>query len=153
MVALNEACPASDARGQAGWGQGSVAIGGSEPDGERTAARAGRGPAIGGGRNPGERLDGPSPDPDRVRAADGLAGRVDGGARVAATLNSGGNDGGFRTEPGEHIVSGHFGVNDDPLLPIGIDSRRYKAIGNGVVAPVAEWIGLRLRRYLEHASS
>lgn len=38
---------------------------------------------------------------------------------------------------------------DDPLLPTGLDSRRYKAIGNGVVAPVAEWIGHRLRAHIE----
>jgi site-specific DNA-cytosine methylase len=34
---------------------------------------------------------------------------------------------------------------DDPLLPLGLDSHRYRCCGNGVVAPVAEWIGLRLR--------
>jgi site-specific DNA-cytosine methylase len=70
-------------------------------------------------------------------------------AVVAATLNSGGNAGGFRTEPGERLVTGHFPPAPDPLLPPGLDSRRYKAIGNGVVAPVAEWIGRRLLAYLE----
>jgi hypothetical protein len=33
---------------------------------------------------------------------------------------------------------------DDPLLPLGLDSHRYRVTGNGVVAPVAEWIGVRL---------
>jgi site-specific DNA-cytosine methylase len=71
---------------------------------------------------------------------------------VAATLNSGGNDGGFRTEPGEHIVTGHYGTADDPLLPLGQDSKRYRVIGNGVATPCAEWIGHRLMAYLqEHA--
>ena len=38
-----------------------------------------------------------------------------------------------------------FGVaNDDNLLPVGLDSHRYRCCGNGVVAPVAEWIGRRL---------
>jgi site-specific DNA-cytosine methylase len=37
---------------------------------------------------------------------------------------------------------------DDPLLPLGLDSHRYRCCGNGVVAPVAEWIGLRLREAL-----
>jgi DNA (cytosine-5)-methyltransferase 1 len=30
------------------------------------------------------------------------------------------------------------------LLPLGLDSHRYRCCGNGVVAPVAEWIGRRL---------
>ena len=67
---------------------------------------------------------------------------------VDATLNSGGNDGGFRTEPGEHIVSGEFGVTEDPLLPEGLDSHRYRVIGNGVASPQSEWIGHRLAAYL-----
>ena len=35
------------------------------------------------------------------------------------------------------------GVDDDNLLPVGLDSHRYRCCGNGVVAPVAEWIGRR----------
>jgi DNA (cytosine-5)-methyltransferase 1 len=149
------------------------------------------------------------------------------GHLVAATLNSGGNDGGFRTEPGEHLViaptlsvprtaapgdtvpnvaygklhrassaedheswdvaevastlngmdgdyttlpggvrrltpvecerlqgwpDGHTIPNEwkgkrydgSDLLPVGLDSHRYRAIGNGVAAPVAAWIGRRL---------
>ena len=62
---------------------------------------------------------------------------------VADTLNSGGNDGGFRTEPGAHLAIGG-GVADDPLLPLGLDSHRYRCCGNGVVANVARWIGERL---------
>jgi len=34
--------------------------------------------------------------------------------------------------------------DEDPLLPIGLDSQRYRACGNGVVAPVAEWIARRI---------
>lgn len=130
---------------------------------------------------------GPSSDAGRMRAADGMAGRMDARARVAyvkgkraqteqddetwrsdevtptlngfdvgdtrattivaATLNSGGNSGGFRTEPGEHLVAGRSG-DEDELLPVGRDSNRYRAIGNGVAAPVAEWIGRRLADYL-----
>lgn len=33
---------------------------------------------------------------------------------------------------------------EDPLLPLGLDSHRYRCCGNGVVAPVAEWIGRRI---------
>lgn len=113
---------------------------------------------------------------------------------LVATLNSGGNDGGFRTEPGEHIVAyalrndpggtgqGHnttyaiaapltasygkqldssdtnggppnaiIGAPADPdrvrdfaELPEGLDSARYRALGNAVTASVAEWIGRRI---------
>lgn len=135
-------------------------------------------------------MDRPPPDADGVRAPDGLAGQLDGGQRVAATLNSGGNNGGFRTEPGEHLVyvkaqrahdsddherwergavsptvdsNGHtprtatavIGESarqadaTDPVDPLGLDSHRYRVCGNGVVAPVAEWLGARLRRYVE----
>lgn len=103
---------------------------------------------------------GPSPDARRVRAADGLAGWLD-DSRLAATLNSGGNSGGFRTEPGEHLVpvtfmparmpEGDGTVRerfapryDDASLPVGLDSHRYRCCGNGVVSNVSEWIGLRL---------
>ena len=34
--------------------------------------------------------------------------------------------------------------DDDPFNPIGLDSNRYRCIGNGVVAPVAEFIGRRI---------
>jgi site-specific DNA-cytosine methylase len=34
------------------------------------------------------------------------------------------------------------------LLPQGLDSHRYRCCGNGVVAPVAEWLGVRLREAL-----
>ena len=33
---------------------------------------------------------------------------------------------------------------EDDLLPVGLDSHRYRCCGNGVVAPVAEWIGRRI---------
>lgn len=125
-----------------------------------------------------------SPDSSRVREADGLAGRLDDRGGVADTLNSGGNNGGFRTEPGAHLVTAYvkagraqsaedpeswragdvmptlnaFDVgdtrttaailsgspHDDPLLPLGLDSHRYRCCGNGVVADVAEWIGAQL---------
>lgn len=111
----------------------------------------------------------------------GEAGHRQGGWRsdsgdIAETLNSGGSNGGFRTEPGAHLVAVGFSENqrgevvthdtahrggkpgqgypavygvsgmtdDDPLLPLGLDSHRYRCCGNGVVANVAEWIGRRL---------
>jgi DNA (cytosine-5)-methyltransferase 1 len=35
-------------------------------------------------------------------------------------------------------------TDEDDLLPVGLDSHRYRCCGNGVVAPVAEWIGRRI---------
>jgi DNA-cytosine methyltransferase len=43
---------------------------------------------------------------------------------------------------GRAIVGGTEEADD--LLPIGFDSHRYRTCGNGVVAPVAEWIGRRI---------
>ena len=66
---------------------------------------------------------------------------------LVATLNSGGNDGGFRTEPGEHLVSSaadSHRVRSFARLPEGLDSARYRALGNAVTVQVAEWIGRRL---------
>ena len=34
--------------------------------------------------------------------------------------------------------------DEDDLLRVGLDSHRYRCCGNGVVAPVAEWIGRRI---------
>ena len=35
-------------------------------------------------------------------------------------------------------------AEDDPMLPRGLDAHRYRCCGNGIVAPVAEWIGRRI---------
>lgn len=37
------------------------------------------------------------------------------------------------------------------LLPLGLDSHRYRTCGNGVVSHVAEWIGVRLARAMQDA--
>ena len=36
------------------------------------------------------------------------------------------------------------GTGDDLSNPVGLDGHRYRCCGNGVVAPVAEWIGRRI---------
>jgi DNA-cytosine methyltransferase len=92
---------------------------------------------------------GPSPDAGRDGAPHGLAGRLDDRGGVAATLNSGGNNGGFRTEPGEHLTTVATAVGPDALLPIGLDSHRYRCCGNGVVSNVAEAIGRALLAVIE----
>jgi DNA-cytosine methyltransferase len=58
---------------------------------------------------------------------------------VANTLNSF-DVGDVRTT---HAILGGTEDEDD-LLPVGLDSHRYRCCGNGVVAPVAEWIGRRI---------
>lgn len=92
-------------------------------------------------------------DPGGMRASDGLAGWMDHRPLVATALDQGAGGVDDNNARGGRIVAGHFGIEDDPLLPRGLDSKRYEKVGNGVVAPVAYWIGLRLRRYLEHAAS
>ena len=39
------------------------------------------------------------------------------------------------------FVIAHGVVQDDPLVPKGLDGHRYRCCGNGVVATVAQWIG------------
>lgn len=41
-------------------------------------------------------------------------------------------------------------MDDDPRLPKTIEEDRYRALGNAVCVPVAEWIGRRLRDVIEH---
>jgi site-specific DNA-cytosine methylase len=57
------------------------------------------------------------------------------------------------TRTTDAVIGG--GSHEDPLLPLGLDSHRYRCAGNGVVAPVAEWIGHRIvevdRRWREEA--
>lgn len=42
-----------------------------------------------------------------------------------------------------HAVLGGEPMDEDDL-PLGLDSNRYRCCGNGIVAPVAEWIGRRI---------
>jgi DNA (cytosine-5)-methyltransferase 1 len=108
----------------------------------------------------------PSPDAGRVRAADGLARRLDDRDGVANALSASAGHGSPRGDGGDNLVAyavrpqsgrpqawnetlpiGRGGMSDDPLLP-GLDSHRYRCCGNGVVAPVAEWLGARLAEAL-----
>jgi hypothetical protein len=66
---------------------------------------------------------------------------------VAPTMNSN-KTGGWRLDPDQAeslVLAGQ--TADDPLLPPGLDSNRYRCAGNGVVSSVAEWIGWRLAAY------
>ena len=104
------------------------------------------------------RSEHPATHPDRMRTVDGVAGRVDdrsepaafsfpsrfgSNAQVTADIaqsfaHSAGAPAVMRS--GEPDVF----VDDDPLNPTGLESNRYRCIGNGVVAPVAEFIGRRI---------
>ena len=106
---------------------------------------------------------GAPPDADGVRAPDGLAGRLDGGEVVAFVKGKRAqtteDDESWRADAvsptlnafdvgdtrATTLVAGTVGPSPDPD---GLDSNRYRVVGNGVVAPVAEWIGLRLVNYL-----
>ena len=52
---------------------------------------------------------------------------------------------GVRNPPG--LQEGVDDPGEFPLLPKGIDSPRYQALGDAVSVPVAEWIGNRIVRY------
>jgi site-specific DNA-cytosine methylase len=123
-----------------------------------------------------------TPDPGRMRAPDGLAGRSHDRAVVNALDQQRGGaddnaaqaghlvtayhkatkaheaDGLERWEPadvsdtldanamgavaGSAIIGGAPAERD--MLPLGLDSHRYRCCGNGGVSDVSEWIGLRL---------
>lgn len=58
-------------------------------------------------------------------------------------------DGAYRTlrtgrDSSDFVVAPDGPAQEDPNLPIGMDSNRYRVCGNGVVSNVAEWIGHRL---------
>jgi hypothetical protein len=64
-------------------------------------------------------------------------------AVLSPTINSNKTGGWYDADQAEGLqVGGAMG--DDPLLPLGLDSHRYRCCGNGVVATVAEYIGERL---------
>jgi site-specific DNA-cytosine methylase len=101
--------------------------------------------------------------PDGGGADDGLAGRLDAArgtyvkthraasvtdaeiwrsADVAPTLSV--------FDQGDiRAVLAIVGEGPDSEEPDGQDTARYRCIGNGVIAPVAEWIGRRLLAHLE----
>ncbi len=68
-------------------------------------------------------------------------------APLTTQLGSGGPDVGA-AEAGWMRAGDPVG-GEDELLPPKIDEHRYRCCGNGVVAPVAEWIGRRLAKELE----
>jgi site-specific DNA-cytosine methylase len=104
--------------------------------------------------------------PRRDGASDGLAGRSHDRGGVVGSLDTkrGGAD--DNEAQAGHLIAGTLrvgahnnaaggpgdiipitvggGVSDEPLLPAGLDSNRYRCCGNGVVADVAEWLGTRL---------
>lgn len=93
----------------------------------------------------------PPPYPNGVRAPDGMARRVDTSiisfpsrySRQPTKFNDQADP--LTISAGAPAVAHNSIVGgEDPLLPTGLDSARYRACGNGVVAPVAEWIARRI---------
>jgi DNA (cytosine-5)-methyltransferase 1 len=124
-----------------------------ESTGEKT-------PAARGGWVGERRSEHPEAHSDRMRTVDGVARRVDDRPGMAAATFSFPSRFGSNAQVTSDIAQSfaHSAgapavmrlrepdrfVDDDPLNPIGLDSNRYRCIGNGVVAPVAEFIGRRI---------
>lgn len=146
---------ADDARGEGGWREGAAAQGRRESrpgsDADADAARAG--------------AEGQAADAARMREADGLAGRLDDSAglvepRTFVKVHHAEDASDAETWQGDDIAPtlsvdatiearvttlvASAATAEDPLLPKGLDSHRYRCCGNGVVTPVAEWLGRRL---------
>jgi site-specific DNA-cytosine methylase len=96
-----------------------------------------------------------SSDSDRMREATGLAGRLDDSPRAFTKAHNVSATDGERwmTDREARAMNGFDGdrtrlvlsrPEDSDIDPEGIDSARYRVIGNGVAAPVAEWVGRRL---------
>ena len=95
-----------------------------------------------------------SPDSDGVRAAYGVARRLDNqqilsfpsrfGSNANVTENQAQSMAHSAGAPAVLLDSVGGTAEEDDLLPVGLDSHRYRCCGNGVVAPVAEWIGRRI---------
>ena len=147
----------------AGWGRGWATGAKADADGVRASDGVARrlddresmGSLTGGGSN--------SPQSERIFSVEGTAPTLDTGravphvfrksARVnspespetwkddgiANTLNNF-DVGDVRTT---HAIVGGTAADDDGL-PVKLDGHRYRCCGNGVVAPVAEWIGRRI---------
>jgi len=103
-----------------------------------------------------------TPNADGVRAADGLARRLD--HRVISfpsrysrqpTKFNDQSDPLTVSAGAPAVLVARQEVGGDEIDPLGLDSTRYRCCGNGVVAPVAEWIGRRIvevdRRWREEA--
>jgi site-specific DNA-cytosine methylase len=95
-------------------------------------------------------------DPHRDGATHGLAGRPHDRAAVdivqALDAKRGGPDDN-EAQAGQLIIGAGAGpVTRVDMLPLGLDSHRYRCCGNGVVSDVSEWIGRRLREHVEAAA-
>jgi site-specific DNA-cytosine methylase len=95
-----------------------------------------------------------------VRAPAGLPRRLDGDPQLAAPLTARYSDrldhggprgdvvnaiGWVRTHRAESAEDPDHWRIDDALLPEGLDSSRYRALGNAVPPPMTAWIARRLR--------
>jgi len=98
-----------------------------------------------------EGLHGAPPDAHGVRAADGLAGRVDraNGFDEYNQVLTGDTAACLRVDQPWSLALVEGGSGNRSAYDPRPDGRRYAACGDGVVAPVAEWIARRLRPHIE----
>lgn len=92
----------------------------------------------------------PSPDPDRVRTAPGVPGRVDDSVTAFHATQEPITGEGFTPALGAGAYIGHNGRGEDrPTCAYDPkpDGPRYAQMGNAVTVNVAEWIGHRLREF------
>ena len=87
-----------------------------------------------------------APDTQAYVEAGGLTAESGQVTSLSASFGAGGPDA-AHAQAGWLVPSPPYDPENDPLLPPGLDSHRYRCCGNGVVAPVAEWIGMRLGMY------
>lgn len=164
--------PPDDAGGQGRRRRGSAAIGEREPDaGHEQQPGAVRGAADddlaatvtgsygtkwngnAGATSGGNFALSPSPHAGRDGAPDGLAGRSHDRQELAPVWQGHGSNvgpfgavraGNGNSGGGVPFTTARDIGADDPLLPLGLDSHRYRCCGNGVVSNVAEALGRAL---------
>ena len=81
--------------------------------------------------------------PEGGQGADLRATQVDTAPSLGAAGGEKSSDRGVRV-----VADVDESPENDPLLPLGLDSHRYRCCGNGVIAPVSEFIGHRLAAVL-----
>lgn len=95
------------------------------------------------------RRDGLDEEPDCVSIQHGCIGRKPGAGPAAKGWRADGETWTLDSRGSADVVcsaAAPFGVREAPGVPEGLDSSRYRAIGNAVPVMVAEWVGRRIAR-------
>jgi DNA (cytosine-5)-methyltransferase 1 len=122
----------------------------------RTGGRGGSHSSIGSAAGdeadqlPTQRADGPPPDPDRMRTAPRIPGRMDDSVTAFHVKQNPIHGNGFTPALGTTAAIGHNGRGKErPTCAYDPkpDGPRYAQMGNAVTVNVAEWLGHRLREF------